>query len=102
MAGYDLSIDMGTLSQLAGDLTTIVSELENADDNAGDAAEATGHDELRDRVADFAAKWAIKREEMLGDVKTLSDILNQIVDTFTEVDTELGRALEDSVEKAAK
>ena len=102
MAGYDLSIDMGTLSQLAGDLTTIVSELENADDNAGDAAEATGHDELRERVDDFADKWKIKREEMLGDVKTLSDILNQIVDTFTEVDTELGRALEDSVEKAGK
>lgn len=102
MAGYDLSIDMGTLSQLAGDLTTIVSELENADDNAGDAAEATGHDELRQRVDDFADKWRIKREEMLGDVKTLSDILNQIVDTFTEVDTELGRALEDSVEKAGK
>jgi hypothetical protein len=102
MAGYDLSIDMGTLSQLAGDLTTIVGELENADDNAGDAAEATGHGELRDRVNDFADKWKIKREEMLGDVKTLSDILNQIVDTFTEVDTELGRALEDSVEKAGK
>ncbi|MFP3714532.1 hypothetical protein [Isoptericola variabilis] len=102
MAGYDLSIDMDTLSQLAGDLTAIVSELENADDNAGDAAEATGHDDLRDRVQDFADKWKIKREEMLGDVKTLSDILNQIVDTFTEVDTELGRALEDSVEKAGK
>jgi hypothetical protein len=102
MAGYDLSIDMGTLSQLAGDLTTIVSELENADDNAGDAAEATGHDELRERVDDFADRWKIKREEMLGDVKTLSGILNQIVDTFTEVDTELGRALEDSVEKAGK
>lgn len=99
MAGYDLTIDMATLKTLAADLSSIVDELENADDNAQGAATATGHDELRDRVNDFADKWKIKREEMLGDVKKLSQILTQIVSTFTEVDAELAKALEDSAEK---
>ncbi len=100
MAGYDLSIDMESLRTLATDLASIVDELENADGNAEDAAQATGHDELRERVNDFADKWRIKREEMIGDVKKLSEIMTQIVDTFTEVDTELAKALEDSAEKA--
>jgi cytochrome c556 len=100
VAGYDLSVDMESLRTLATDLASIVDELENADDNASDAAEATGHDELRERVNDFADKWRIKREEMIGDVKKLSEIMTQIVDTFTEVDAELAKALEDSAEKA--
>lgn len=99
MAGYDLSIDMATLETLASDLSSIVDELEDADDNAQAAADATGHDDLRDRVNDFADKWRIKREEMLGDVKKLSEILTQIVATFTEVDASLAKALEDSAEK---
>ncbi len=99
MAGYDLSIDMATLETLAADLASIVDELENADDNAKGAADATGHDELRDRVNDFADKWRIKREDMLADVKKLSSILTQIVQTFTEVDADLAKALEDSAEK---
>lgn len=102
MAGYDLSIDMGTLQTLATDLASIVRELENADERASDAAEATGHDGLRDRVNDFADKWRIKREDMIADVQTLSDVMTAIVDTFTQVDADLAKALEDAAaEKAA-
>jgi hypothetical protein len=99
VAGYDLSIDMGTLSTLADDLSAIVRELENADDRAGSAAEATGHDELAYRLHDFSDKWRIKREDMLSDVQKLSGIMTQIVDTFTQVDADLARALEDAAEK---
>jgi hypothetical protein len=99
MAGYDLSIDMDQLTALKDDLKSITSELENADGNAQAAADATGHDDLRDRVNDFADKWEIKRGEMLENVKKLSDIITQIVDTFKEIDSGLGKALEDAAAK---
>jgi|SRR5690606_4793118 len=99
MAGYDLSIDMDQLRMLSEDLKAITSELENADGNAQDAADATGHDELRDRVNDFADKWEIKRAEMLENVKKLSGIITSISDAFSEVDTGLAKALEDAAAK---
>jgi len=100
VAGYDLSIDMEALKVLAKDLKTIADEFQNADDNSEHAADATGHDELRDKVNDFADKWRIKREEMTGNVVKLQGIIQQVVDTFTQVDTELAKALEDGAEKA--
>ncbi|MFI2103637.1 hypothetical protein ACH436_10105 [Isoptericola sp. NPDC019693] len=100
MAGYDLSIDMEELRTLAEDLKTIKEEFEGADDRAEDAANATGHDDLRDKVNDFADKWRIKREEMTENVVKLQGIIQQIVDTFSEIDTELAKALEDAAEKA--
>lgn len=92
----DLVLDMNQLTQLAEDLKTITSELEDADSNASEAAEATGHDELRGRVNDFADKWRIKREEMLADVSTLSGMINTIVENFGQVDRDLAKALEGS------
>lgn len=99
MAGYDLSIDMDQLRTLKDDLKAISSELEDADSNAEAAAKATGHDDLRDRVNDFADKWEIKRGEMLENVKKLSDIIAQIADTFSEIDSELAKSLEDAAKK---
>ncbi len=96
----DLVLNMDDLTTLAEDLKTIKEELADADANAADAADATGHDELRDKVNDFADKWRIKREEMLADVTTLSDMINQIVENFGQVDRDLAKALEDSAGKA--
>jgi uncharacterized coiled-coil DUF342 family protein len=96
----DLVLNMDDLTTLAEDLKTIKEELADADANASDAADATGHDELRDKVNDFADKWRIKREEMLADVTTLSDMINQIVENFGQVDRDLAKALEDSAGKA--
>jgi uncharacterized protein YukE len=100
VAGYDLSIDMDSLRGLAKDLKTIADEFQNADDNSDDTAEATGHDELAGKVRDFADKWRIKRQDMTENVVKLQGIIQQIVDTFSEVDTELAKALEDAAEKA--
>ena len=103
MAVYDLSIDMETLRTLADDLASIKREFENADENASAAAEATGHDGLQDRVNEFADKWRIKREDMMADLTTLADVIRQVTDTFTQVDADLARALEDrAAEKATR
>jgi uncharacterized protein YukE len=101
MAGYDLSIDMATLRTLADDLASIKQEFESADENAAAAAEATGHDGLQDRVNEFADKWRIKREDMMADLATLADVIRQVADTFTQVDADLARSLEDRAAQRA-
>ena len=73
-------LDLGYLT--TEDLKTIKEEFEGADDNSEAAADATGHDELRDKVQDFADKWRIKREEMTENVVKLQGIIKQIVDIY--------------------
>ncbi|MFD2797430.1 hypothetical protein ACFS27_28005 [Promicromonospora vindobonensis] len=97
---YDLSINMEQLRELAGDLKVIGDEFQNADNNSEDAADATGDDELRDKVQDFADKWKIKRDEMTGNIVKLQGIIQQVVDTFSQVDTELAKALEQGASEA--
>ncbi|BDZ41251.1 hypothetical protein GCM10025865_05500 [Paraoerskovia sediminicola] len=97
MSGYDLSMDMEALRTLADDLDAICAELSEADDVSEVAAHATGHDALADRVRDFADKWRVKREDMLGDVTKLRDAVMTIAENFTQVDADLAKALEEKV-----
>jgi conjugal transfer/entry exclusion protein len=96
----DLKINMDQLRGLASDLKAIADEFKNADNNSEDAADATGDDELRDKVQDFADKWRIKRDEMGGNVTKLQGVIQSVVDTFTQVDSELAKALEGKAEEA--
>lgn len=98
----DLKIDMASLKGLAADLKTISDEFKNADNNSEDAADATGHDELRDKVQDFADKWRVKRDEMGENVTKLQGVLQSIVDTFTQVDEGLAKALEEKASEATE
>lgn len=100
MAGHDLSIDMEALRALAADLKTIQDEFEGADNRSEEAADATGHGDLRGKVQDFADKWRIKREGMVENIAALQGIIQQVADTFTEVDAELARALEEKASDA--
>lgn len=94
MGGYDLQVDIAALSTLAEDLKKVAAEFKDADNTSEDAAGATGHDGLRDDVQDFADSWRAKREDMLGDVTKLQGIVEQIASTFTQVDADLAKALE--------
>ena len=96
----DLKINMDQLRGLASDLKAIADEFKDADNNSEDAASATGDDELRDKVQDFADKWRVKRDEMGGNVTKLQGIIQQVVDTFTQVDDDLAKALEQKAEDA--
>lgn len=98
----DLKINMTELKGLASDLKVISDEFKNADNNSEDAADATGDDELRDKVQDFADKWRVKRDEMGGNVTKLQGVLQSIVDTFTQVDEGLANALEEKASEATE
>ena len=98
----DLQINMTQLRGLANDLKSIADEFKNADNNSEDAADATGDDELRGKVQDFADKWSVKRAEMGENVTKLQGIIQSVVDTFTQVDDELAKALEEKASDATE
>lgn len=95
---YDIQLDMADLTALADDLATVIDEFERAKANAGEAARATGHKELRRKVEEFATAWDLRREVMLENIKVLQQTIAQIAETFSEVDAELAKALEESAQ----
>lgn len=91
----DLVLSLDQLSTLADDLEAIQHELENAEGNGDAAAEATGDDELRERMNDFHSKWDAKRGDMLKNVQQLAGMIRNVADTFQQVDNDLANALEE-------
>lgn len=91
----DLDLDLDELEQLAGDLTKILTEFESATGTADAVADATGEDDLRGKVRDFARNWDITREKMVGNIETLQANVQGIVDNFRAVDADLEKALEE-------
>ncbi|HEY0249374.1 MAG TPA: hypothetical protein VGC45_14055 [Gryllotalpicola sp.] len=94
--GRDLQLDLGRLHELSQDLDGVVSEFEGADKLSDDIAEATGNDELRGKVHDFAHAWNDKRAKMTESVKNLRDQIASVSDGFTQVDDGLAQALQEA------
>jgi len=78
---------------LARNLNAIHDEFENAGSTAAGAAELTGDEGLSQAVTNFADRWRINRESMLENLVNLQQMVEAIVDTFTDVDCSLDDAL---------
>ncbi|HEY8914130.1 hypothetical protein [Lacisediminihabitans sp.] len=98
----DLLLDLGLLQQLADDLAAISREFTNADKFSKDVADATGHDDLRHHVEDFADKWNDKREKMVEEVDALQSMVKAVSDGFTKVDDGFAKALEEGAAETRK
>jgi hypothetical protein len=90
----DLKLDLKLITQLDDDLESVVAEFKNADDFSSDVADATGNDDLADKVRDFASKWNDKRKKMTSNVEGLQSQVKAISHGFTQVDQGLAKALE--------
>jgi len=89
-----ISMDFDSLNNLSNNLTSIKNEFDGAADDADATANATGDDDLADQVRDFASRWRIKRESLSKDVGSLQQAVQQIVETFQGVDTQLTSVLQ--------
>ena len=89
----EIKMSFTEISLLAYNLKVILDEIRNAETNADTAAEATGHDDLARHVRDFANRWKIKRDEMVESLEGLQAAVETIVETFTDVDKQLGCSL---------
>lgn len=95
---YDIQLDMADLEALASDLAAVIDEFEEAKSNASEAAEATGHSDLADKVNGFANKWSITRGKMIEDIKALQQTIQMITENFQTADEDMARALEESAQ----
>jgi hypothetical protein len=97
----DLKLDLALIKQLEEDLESVVAEFKNADDFSSDVADATGQDDLADKVRDFASKWNDKRKKMASNVDALQQQIKAISKGFTQVDQGLAKALESPAPSSA-
>lgn len=89
----DLSIDTVVLIEAGHSLRGVASEFESAEDRSDHVADLVGNDDLADKVRDFAHKWSITREEMLGDIVELAEAASATGENFDQLDKDLAAAI---------
>ncbi|MCR2801439.1 hypothetical protein QNO21_08985 [Microbacterium sp. zg-Y818] len=90
----DLKLDFAELRSSARTAETVASSFARAESIAGAAAADTGHDRLGGKVREFGDKWDIARGKLEDNLQFIADYLRAVVDTFSDLDTDLAAALE--------
>lgn len=89
----DLEVDTAVLIDAGSSLRVVAAEFEHADNNSESAADAVGHNDLADRVREFADNWDIRRGEMMQKIATLAEAASQAGESFEQLDRDLAAAL---------
>jgi len=88
----DVKIKIETLSRIATQLDSIVSEFENATSQSeeleADIGNPYGRGDLRDKAQDFEERWDDKRDELKDSLKELHEHVKGVVDGFENWDSE--------------
>lgn len=88
----DVKIKIETLSRIATQLDSIVSEFENATSQSeeleADIGNPYGRSDLRDKAEDFEERWDDKRDELKDSLKELHEHVKGVVDGFENWDSE--------------
>ncbi len=89
----ELRIDIDVLRETGASLRVVATEFEHANARSDEAAAATGHDDLAERVREFAHNWDDRRGKMLEGIMFLADAATAAGDQFATIETELVAAL---------
>ena len=89
----DLVLDTGRLREAGAALRIVATEFEHANARSDQAADATGHDGLADRVREFAYNWDDRRAKMLAGIAGLAAVATGAAEQFEEIDSVLAAAL---------
>lgn len=88
----DVKIKIETLSRIATQLDSIVSEFENATSQSEELEADIGNPydrgDLRDKAQDFEERWDDKRDELKDSLKELHEHVKGVVDGFENWDSE--------------
>jgi hypothetical protein len=87
--------DLDVIKSVSSDLSKIVKELERLDDEDkyGWNQEIIGHEELTDRLDDFATNWDYKRSKLEEELKKLAAITKGAAQAYEAIDTALADAV---------
>ncbi|MEV5955895.1 hypothetical protein AB0M11_19340 [Streptomyces sp. NPDC051987] len=87
--------DLDVLKSVSMGIEKIVAELQGLDDKAkyGWSREVVGHEELTDRLDDFADNWDYKRGKLEGELAKLAAITKAAAQAYEQIDTDLANAV---------
>ncbi|MFF3405704.1 hypothetical protein ACFYW8_05700 [Streptomyces sp. NPDC002742] len=94
--------DLNVIKGVSVGLSKIVGELERLDhkEQYGWNREIVGHEELTDRLNDFAANWDYKRSKLEEELKKLSGIAKAASEAYESIDTDLANAVRKNEKKS--
>ena len=94
--------DLNVIKSVSTGLSKIVGELERLDEKGkyGWTQEVIGHEELTDRLNDFASNWDYKRSKLEEELKKLSGITKAAAEAYETIDTELADAVRKNEKKS--
>ncbi|MPZ96742.1 MAG: hypothetical protein GEU96_17980 [Propionibacteriales bacterium] len=75
-------------------LRTCYQEFEAAGDHARPGSDVIGHDDLRDKLEDFADSWDENRKEMSKSIEGIGDLAVAAADGYEQLDQALRDGLE--------
>jgi hypothetical protein len=85
----DLRFDLDGLRDASSRIGRVSGRLDGSGDDTRHLPDSAGHDSVRGALSDFRDKWSVHREDLLEELKFLSDSLTAIADTFDELDADL-------------
>ncbi|MEV7386557.1 MULTISPECIES: hypothetical protein [unclassified Streptomyces] len=93
--------DLDVLKSVSTGITKIVDELVRLDDKDkyGWSREVIGHEELTDRLDDFADNWDYKRGKLEGELSKLAGITKAAAEAYKQIDTDLANAVRKQEQK---
>ncbi|RPE43467.1 hypothetical protein EDD90_6670 [Streptomyces sp. Ag109_O5-1] len=96
--------DLDVLKTVSTGITKIVDELGRLDDKDkyGWSREVIGHEELTDRLDDFAGNWDYKRGKLEGELSKLAGITKAASEAYEQIDTDLANAVRKQEQKPQK
>ena len=90
----DLRIDTQVLREGGSALRVVATEFQHANTRSDDAAAATGHPALADRVREFAHNWDDRRAKMLSNIAYLAEAASKVGEQFEELEDDFVRSLQ--------
>ena len=97
MAPQDVVVHYDDLTTLNNSLKDIIAEFEQAGDRESDLQTAIGKpfgkSDLSDKAGDFESNWDIHRKKLLGDLQTVQQHVQGVLDGFQNWDTKTGNQI---------
>ncbi|MGP4044750.1 DUF6317 family protein [Streptomyces sp. 2A115] len=92
--GERLRVSIDDLNAAGRGLRTVATEFEGLDKLMDTYDRRTvGHQQLQERLQEFSDGWNDNREKMIEEIKGLGEIAKTAGEAYTEIDTELYKAL---------
>lgn len=86
--------------RLQENLSTVIDELEEAQDNSSALETAIGHpydrSDLTTLTVDFESRWSGKRRQLIRDTEKIKEHVDAVVEAFQEFDDDAASQFENS------